>query len=139
MTGESRLLFVHQTKFPSCLLERYGNSIRPLHATYKTTKYSLPLFFVVVKTNVDYQVVSSFVVQDETSAAITEPLKIIKKRNPKVQSKMLHGGQLRWRNQIKYLSAWVYLHWGNESLRGINFVNFVNLDYFCKNKTLGFW
>ena len=75
VTGESRLLFVHQTKFPSCLLERYGNSIRPLHATYKTTKYSLPLFFVVVKTNVDYQVVSSFVVQDETSTAITEPLK----------------------------------------------------------------
>ena len=84
MTGESRLLFVHQTKFPSCLLERYGNSIRPLHATYKTTKYSLPLFFVVVKTNVDYQVVSSFVVQDERRAAITEALRIIKKKkNPK--------------------------------------------------------
>ena len=46
---------------------------------YKTTKYSLPLFFVVVKTNVDYQVVSSFVVQDETRAAITEALRIIKK------------------------------------------------------------
>lgn len=83
MTGESRLLFVHQTKFQSRLLERYGNSICLLDATYKTTKYSLPLFFVVVKTNVDYQVVSSFVVQDETRAAITEALRIIKKRNPK--------------------------------------------------------
>ena len=61
---------------------------------YKTTKYSLPLFFVVVKTNVDYQVVSSFVVQDETRAAITEALRIIKKKS-KVGSKMLHGRQLR--------------------------------------------
>ena len=83
MTGESRLPFVHQTKFQSRLLERYGNSTCLLDATYKTTKYSLPLFFVVVKTNVDYQVVSSFVVQDETRTAITEALRIIKKRNPK--------------------------------------------------------
>ena len=51
--------------------------------TYKTTNYLLPLFFVVVKTNVDYQVVSSFVMQYETRAAITEALRIIKKRNPK--------------------------------------------------------
>ena len=83
MTGESRLLFVPQTKFQSRLLERYGNSIYLFGVAYKTTKYSLPLFFVVVKTNVDYQVVSSFVVQDETRAAITEALRIIKKRNPK--------------------------------------------------------
>ena len=84
MTGESRLLFVHQTKFQTRLLDHYGNSICLLNATYKTTKYSLPLFFVVVKTNVDYQVVSSFVVQDERRAAITEALRIIKKKkNPK--------------------------------------------------------
>ena len=84
MTGESRLLFVHQTKFQTRLLDHYGNSICLLNATYKTTKYSLPLFFVVVKTNVDYQVVSSFVVQDERRAAITEALRIIKKK--KIQS-----------------------------------------------------
>ena len=87
MTGESRLLFVHQTKFQSRLLERYGNSIFLLEATYKTTEYSLPLFFVVVKTNVDYQFVSSFVERDETRPAITEALRIIKKRNPKCDPK----------------------------------------------------
>ena len=81
--GESRLIFVHQTKFQSRLLERYGNSVGLLDATYKTTKYLLPLFFVVVKTNVDYQAVSSFVVPQETRAATTEALRIIKKRNPK--------------------------------------------------------
>ena len=77
MAGEPRLLFVHQTKFQSRLLESYGS------------KYSLPLLFVVVKTNVDYQVVSSIVVRDETKAAITEALGIIKKRNPKWDPKCL--------------------------------------------------
>ena len=43
-----------------------------LDATYKTTRYNLPLFFVVVKTNVDYQIVGSFVVQSETTDAIFE-------------------------------------------------------------------
>ena len=52
------LLFVHQTKDQRRLLERYGNETSMLDATYKTTKYSPPLFFVVVKTNVDYQIVA---------------------------------------------------------------------------------
>ena len=74
---ETRLLFAHQNKFQKRMLKCYGNSICLLDATYKTTKYSLPLFFVVVKTNVDYQIVASFVVQDETTVAITEALRII--------------------------------------------------------------
>jgi hypothetical protein len=61
------LLFVHQTKSQQRLLKRYGNEIALLDATYNTTKYSLNPFFVVVKTNVDYQVVASFVIQSETS------------------------------------------------------------------------
>ena len=75
---ETRLLFVHQTKFQKRMLKRYGNSIFLLHATYKTTKCSLPLFFVVVKTNVNYQAVASFAVPDETTTDITEALRIIK-------------------------------------------------------------
>ena len=66
---ETRLLVVHQTK---CMLKRYGNSICFLNATYK---HSLPLFLVVVKTSENYQVIASFVVQDETTA-ITEALRI---------------------------------------------------------------
>lgn len=77
-----RFLFVHQTGHQKRILERYGNSICFLDATYKTTKYAVPLFFLVVKTNVDYQVVASFSVQDETKKAITEGLSILKSWNP---------------------------------------------------------
>ena len=79
---ETRLLFVHQIKFQKRMLKRYGNSICLLDGTYKTTKFSLPLYFVVVKTNVNYQVAVSFAVQDETTAAITEVLRIIKGWTP---------------------------------------------------------
>ena len=51
------MLFVHQTSFQRSVLKRYGNYACFLDATYKTTKYALPLFFLAVKTNVDYQVV----------------------------------------------------------------------------------
>ena len=54
-----------------------------LDATYKTTRYSLPLFFVVVKTNVDYQIVGSFVVQSETTDTIFEALSVLKSWNQK--------------------------------------------------------
>lgn len=54
-----------------------------LDATYKTTRYSLPLFFRVVRTNVDYQIVGSFVVQSETADAIFEALMVLKSWNPK--------------------------------------------------------
>ena len=61
-----KLLYVHQTSWQKRLLSQYGNDICLLDATYKTTRYSLPLFFLAVKTNVDYQVVGSFIVQDES-------------------------------------------------------------------------
>lgn len=74
------LLFVHQSKWQRRLLLRYGNDMCLLDATYKTTRYALPLFFLVVPTNVDYQVVGSFVIQNETSQCIKEALHIIQKQ-----------------------------------------------------------
>ena len=55
-----------------------------MDATYKTTRYALPLFFLAVKTNVDYQVVASlnFVLQDESIDSIKEALQVIKDWNP---------------------------------------------------------
>ena len=44
-TSKNGLLFVHQTDFQQRLLLRYGNELSLLDATYKTTKYSLALFF----------------------------------------------------------------------------------------------
>lgn len=76
------LLFVHQTQDQRYLLERYGNKLCLLDAMYKTTRYALPLFFVAVKTNVDYQPVCAFVTQDETTSSIREALEILKSWNP---------------------------------------------------------
>ena len=62
---------------------RYGNEIMLLDATYKTMRYDLPLFFlVVIKTNINYTVVESFITQDETTASIEEALHIFRDWNP---------------------------------------------------------
>ena len=79
--GES-LLYVYQAKCQKRLLFKYGNELSSLDATYKTTRYTLPLFFLVVKTNVDYQVVATFVTESESTESIAEALQVIKQWNP---------------------------------------------------------
>lgn len=56
-------------------------------ATYKTMRYELPLFFLVVKTNVNYVVVGSFVTQNETTTSIKEALRMFRDWNPMWQPK----------------------------------------------------
>ena len=53
-----------------------------LDATYRTTRYALPLFFLAVKTNFGYIVVGSFVVQQETKSTVAEALKTFQMWNP---------------------------------------------------------
>ena len=77
------LIWVHQEEWQQKLLEKYGNIISLIDATYKTTKYDLPLFFVSVRTNVGYCVVAEFVVQTETTQQILEALQILRTWNPK--------------------------------------------------------
>ena len=74
-------LFVYQSKWQKRLMAKY-DEILLLDATYRTTRYSLPLFFLVVKTNVDYQIVATFVTANETKDAIKEALSILKSWNP---------------------------------------------------------
>ena len=76
-------LFVHQLANQKRLLEKYGKEICLFDASYNTTKYSIPLFFFAVKTNVDYQIAGSFGVQDETTDAISEAVVILKSWNNK--------------------------------------------------------
>ena len=71
-------IFICQSKWQKYLLQRYGNELILSHATYKTTRYSLPLFFLTVKTKVDYQIISTFVKENERTQSITETLAIIK-------------------------------------------------------------
>ena len=80
--SKQTLLFVHQFKWQQRLLQRYGQDICLLDATYKTSKYALPLFFLCVKTNIGYIVVASFVLQNETAEDIEEALQFLKLWNP---------------------------------------------------------
>ena len=53
---DKSMLFVYQSSSMKRLYQRYAVDLVLLDATYKTSKYSLPLYFLVVKTNVNYQV-----------------------------------------------------------------------------------
>ena len=64
------------------MLERYGNTISLIDATYKTTQYELPLFSCV-RTYVGYMVVAEFVVESEESDKIQKAIEVIEKWNPK--------------------------------------------------------
>lgn len=55
----------------------YGNEICLLDATYNSSRYALPLFFVVVPTNTCYQVVGTFLTSKETSNIIGEALAVL--------------------------------------------------------------
>ena len=81
LVSEQTLLYVHQEPWQKELLKRYGNIITLMDATYKTTKYELPLFFIAVKTNVGYSPVADFVVQSETTDQIAEALKVLRSWN----------------------------------------------------------
>ena len=78
----SEFLWVHQEQWQKDILVRYGNQISLMDATYRTTKYDLPLFFICVKTNCNYMVVAEFIIGSESVEAIVEPLKILQEWNP---------------------------------------------------------
>lgn len=79
--GNLGLLIVHQTTWQKRLLCKYGQMCL-LDATYKTCRYAVPLFFLCVRTNVDYVVVATFVLQYEDCKSIVEALKVIASWNP---------------------------------------------------------
>ena len=87
-TKDASLLLVYQSGWQKRLLSKYGNELVLLDATYRTTRYALPLFFLVVKTNIDYQIVAIFVCENETEKSITEALTIIKSWNREVNSQI---------------------------------------------------
>jgi hypothetical protein len=80
-TGDN-FLFIHQENWQARLMTMYGNAVSLLDATYKTTKYNIPFFMIVVKTNVGYIPVAEFVTEDETSESIQEALQILQTWNP---------------------------------------------------------
>ncbi len=76
------LLWVHQEQWQKELMCKYGNCISLIDATYKTTRYDLPLFFVCVRTSVGYCTVAEFTTKNEYANSIGEALDILKQWNP---------------------------------------------------------
>jgi len=74
-------IFVHQTKWQQDLMQQFGQEIIILEAVHKTTSYALPTFFLVIKTNLNYQIVATFIIDSETTIAIKEALTVIKSWN----------------------------------------------------------
>ena len=77
-TETTPFLFVYQNGWQKRLFGRYGNELTLLDATYRMTRYALPLFFLVVRTNMYYQIVAVFVTENQTEESIEEALSIIK-------------------------------------------------------------
>ena len=71
-------MFVYQLDEMQRLYRRHAPTLVLLDATYRTTEYSLPLYFLVVQTNVNYQVAAVIVCQKEATEMITEALRQIK-------------------------------------------------------------
>ena len=64
-SSQNSLLFVYQEPWKKRLLLHYGNELVLLDTTYGTKRYALPLLFLVVKTNIDYQIVGAFVSEND--------------------------------------------------------------------------
>lgn len=79
---ESPLIFAHQSKWQQQIMKTYGSDICLIDATYKTTVYDMPLFFLCVLTNVGYVNVASFLLSDERQQSIESGLRQIAKWNP---------------------------------------------------------
>ncbi|CAH1268941.1 KLHL41 [Branchiostoma lanceolatum] len=78
----TRFLFCYQTAWQQRLLNKYGNQMCLLDATYRTCRYDVPLFFLCVRTNVCYAVVGTFVILKEATVDVQEALQVFKEWNP---------------------------------------------------------
>ena len=87
-SSSQKFLFVHQNRNMRRLMLRYGNNLSLLDATYRTTLYVVPLFLVVTKTNVDYQPIGVFAMQDEMTSSIQEAISILKSWCPQWSPKV---------------------------------------------------
>ena len=86
-SGDTKLCFVYQSNEMSRLYRKYAVNLIMLDATHKICKYTIPLFLLVVQTNVNFQVVAIIVVEDESSELLTQALNIVKSWNPDINPK----------------------------------------------------
>lgn len=74
-------LLIYQSAWQQRLLMRYGKELIFMDATYKTTKYALPMFFICIQTNCGYSVVGVIVLENEDSESLAEALHIFSSMN----------------------------------------------------------
>ena len=83
---KNALLWIHQSKDQQKILQKYGDLVL-IDAARKTTKYALPIFLLVVRTNVAYIPVAEFVAEAENIENIAKALEIIKSWNDRWEPK----------------------------------------------------
>lgn len=83
-TEDVKLCFVYQSDEMARLYRKYAVNLILLDATHKICKYTIPLYLLVVQTNVNFQVVAIIIVEDESSELLTQALDIVKGWNPEI-------------------------------------------------------
>lgn len=79
--ASTSFLLIYQSAWQRRMLIRYVEELKFMDATYKTTKYALPLFFICIMTNCGYCVVGVFVIENEDSISLAEVLRIFSSMN----------------------------------------------------------
>lgn len=78
------LMFVYQSAEMKRLYRRYGDLLVVLDPVYRAGRYPLPVFFLFVRTNANYQVAAVLVVQQETQQSLVNALQVVRRWNPDV-------------------------------------------------------
>jgi len=78
---------IHQSQWQQRMLELYGTDMCLLDATYNTTWYGMPLYFLCVPSNVGYFNVVTMLLADDTSESIAAALRTVALWNPQWKPK----------------------------------------------------
>jgi len=68
------VVMLHQSRWQQRMLALYGQAICLLDATYKTTWYDMPLYFLCISTNVVYVNVATMLLCDDKADSIETAL-----------------------------------------------------------------
>jgi len=83
------VVLVHQSQWQQRMLELYGTDMCLLDATYNTTWYGMPLYFLCVASNVGYINVATMLLADDTAETIADGLRTVAQWNPQWSPKFV--------------------------------------------------
>ena len=76
------VVMIHQSQWQQRMLELYGTDMCLLDATYNTTWYGMPLYFLCVPSNVGYFNFATMLLADDTTESIADALRKVAQWNP---------------------------------------------------------